>query len=72
MPASYTPNLMAKNTMGQSSVLSAAIGLLKESGGLKNINRLRNLRLDKLLLESWFWFRTLGGVFTYQSFILIF
>jgi len=72
MPESYTPYLMDKNPMRRSSVRSTAIAYLKETGGLKNMNRLRNLRLDKLLLESWFWFKPLGGLFTYQRLILIF
>jgi hypothetical protein len=72
MPASYTPYLMGKHPMGLSSVGSAAIAYLKETGGLKNVNRLRNLRLDKLLLGSWFWFQPLGSLFIYKRFILIF
>src|SRR6266545_1770438 len=49
MPASYAPHLTAKTLPRQISVGSASIDGLKEGRGLEHVNRLRYLRLDKLL-----------------------
>lgn len=48
MPASYAPHLTVKTLPRQISVGGATVYSLKEGRGLEHVDRLRNLRLDKL------------------------